>query len=199
MIETVPGDDVLLKDYKPHEHGGPIHLITCSINQTVDDRTGQYNADRLGIALTVSSLGVETGTGSPVPLDQLDLDKDAVTVDEQVGKLSRWVAISGAAASSGMGSQTTPGLAALMFLSGLRLGFWTPKLLPKPKESDDHAQKGKSLTARARAWLATKLPKQSLLTAELLAQFPASTAGRTSRMEAISRIRACMPCRGASP
>ncbi|MEJ8839326.1 patatin-like phospholipase family protein [Ramlibacter sp. AN1133] len=118
VIEAMHGDDIELAQYQPHAAGGPIHLVNCCINQTLDDRTQNYNADRKGVALTVSSFGAETGGELP--------PADAAAVP---GKLSTWAAISGAAASSGMGSQTSPGLAALLFLSGLRLGFWHASLL----------------------------------------------------------------------
>jgi hypothetical protein len=133
-----------------------------------------YNADRMGIALTVSSLGIETGTGAPVRFDDLDLEPNAGSADAQVGKLSRWVAISGAAASSGMGSQTSVGLAALMFLSGLRLGYWTPRLLRKEKGEDSARKDGPAPRPRhpfIEGWART-FRKQSLLLAELVARFP---------------------------
>ena len=47
--ELVPGDDVDYLAYAPHSHGGPIHLIGCCINQSTDDRTGTFNADRKGV------------------------------------------------------------------------------------------------------------------------------------------------------
>jgi hypothetical protein len=166
LVAAVPGDDIVMRNYAPQKHGGPIHLLTCCVNQTVDDRTGMYNADRKGMALTVSSLGVETGTHEAVPFNQVCDDPKAANIHEQIdgkiGRLSRWVAISGAAAGSGMGSQTSPGLAALLFLSGARLGFWTKNLLP-PKQRTQEAD----LPFAVRA-----LPKQTYLTAELLAQFP---------------------------
>jgi hypothetical protein len=113
VTQLLPDDDVTLDRYRPHEAGGPIHIVNCCINQTRDDRTGSYNADRKGVALGVSVFGAETGTHEPVPCPQLD-----------GMSLATWVAISGAAASSGMGSLTRPGLSALLFLSGLRLGYW---------------------------------------------------------------------------
>lgn len=121
LREAIDGDDIELLAYAPHLHGGPVHLINCCINQTVDDRTENYNADRKGVALTVSSLGVETGTHPPQPGSVAP------------GKLSTWAAISGAAASSGLGSRTAPGLAALLFLSGLRLGYWQERLAANGK------------------------------------------------------------------
>ena len=116
----LPDDDIQFNDYQPHKKQGPIHLITCCINQTVDDRTGNYNADRKGIALTVSSFGIETGTHLPEPTDYL-----------KQTTLSQWIAISGAAAATGMGSRTAPGLAFMLFLIGGRLGYWENNLEPK--------------------------------------------------------------------
>lgn len=166
LVEAVDGDDIALADYAPHAQGGPIHLITCCINQSVDDRTGNYNADRLGIALTVSALGAETGTARPTPLNRLPEQ------GQGIGKLSRWIAVSGAAAASGMGSQTTPGLAALLFLSGLRLGYWTPKLLAPPPLGTAPPKPPRARSVSVGQWLAARLPKPSFLLAELLARFP---------------------------
>lgn len=119
VTRLLDGDDPGMTDYAPHRHGGPIHLVNCCVNQTVDDRTDTYNADRKGVALTVSALGVETGTHGPVPGSAACLT--ATT-------LAEWIAISGAALGSGMGSLTRPGMAALSFLSGLRLGYWQDNL-----------------------------------------------------------------------
>lgn len=123
VTDPVAGDDTFLPDYAPHACEGPVHLMTCCINQTVDDRSGNYNADRKGIALTVSAFGVETGTHPPQPSPGL---KETT--------LSQWVAISGAAAATGMGSRTAPGLAFLLFLIGGRLGYWLPNLYPPDKD-----------------------------------------------------------------
>jgi hypothetical protein len=118
LTEAIIKDDVPLRRYTPHLHGGPIHLINCCINQSIDDRTGVYNADRKGISLAVGGLGAETGTHFPA--------EDKFSADP--GSLSRWIAISGAATSTGMGSRTSPGLANLLFMSGFRLGNWTHAL-----------------------------------------------------------------------
>jgi hypothetical protein len=117
LTELLDGDDIDLPSYAPHKYGGPIHLINCCINQTIDDRTDTYNADRKGVYLTVSSLGLETGTKLPQALEH-----SANPLKDNT--LSQWIAISGAAAGSGMGSLTHTGTAALFFLSGFRLGYW---------------------------------------------------------------------------
>ncbi|SFS04865.1 Patatin-like phospholipase [Dyella sp. OK004] len=119
VADLLNGDDVAMKDYQPATSGGPIHLINCCINQTEDDRTGNYNADRKGVNLTVSALGVETGTHGPVQPGHAAWEKTT---------LAEWIAISGAAVGSGMGSLTKPGMAAMIFLSGLRLGYWQHNL-----------------------------------------------------------------------
>ena len=155
LTEAIEGDDVELTDYTPHRHGGPIHLINCCINQSVDDRTGNYNADRKGVSLTVGSLGAESGTGfAPSP-----------GFVNPPGRLSRWIAISGAAASTGMGSRTSPGFASLLFLSGLRLGFWTKSLLAS-------SQRPERLPKRFRSTLLDFAPKPLAIVAESMARFP---------------------------
>ena len=117
LTALLDGDDVALPAYVPHAHGGPIHLINCCINQTIDDRTDTYNADRKGVYLSISALGLEVGTRPAEPHSET-----ASSIHHT--SLSEWIAISGAAAGSGMGSLTRTGTAALFFLSGLRLGYW---------------------------------------------------------------------------
>ncbi|MDQ6647197.1 MAG: patatin-like phospholipase family protein, partial [Pseudomonadota bacterium] len=126
LTELLEGDDVALPAYSPHTYGGPIHLINCCINQTIDDRTDTYNADRKGVYLTVSSLGLETGAQPPLLRCGADNPLARST-------LSEWIAISGAAAGSGMGSLTRTGISALFFLSGFRLGYWWKNRLNPPR------------------------------------------------------------------
>ncbi len=57
VSDVVPGDDVPMEKYVPHESGGPIHLVNVCVNQTVDDNTGEFNRDRHGRNMTVSSIG----------------------------------------------------------------------------------------------------------------------------------------------
>lgn len=121
LNEASEADDVQIQDYRPERHGGPTHLINCTINQTVDDRTGSYNADRKGVALTISATGFEIGTGSTQELPP---------AWKSIG-LSRWIAISGAAVSTGLGSLTSTGLAILLFLGNIRLGYWISSPPPK--------------------------------------------------------------------
>ncbi|WP_314144174.1 patatin-like phospholipase family protein [Buttiauxella noackiae] len=159
VTEVMPKDDVLFKDYAPHKYGGPFHLITACINQTIDDRSGNYNADRKGIALTVSASGVETGTKDP--------DKNDKSGDET---LSHWLAISGAATGTGMGSNTAPGLAFLLFLIGGRLGYWSQHLSPKTRML--RTEETPKIVRLLRGLAGRHIPETGYLLSELFARFP---------------------------
>lgn len=158
LVESIDGDDVLIAEYAPHKYGGPIHLINCCINQSVDDRTENYNADRKGVPLTISSLGVEAGSSMAVELAN----------EAHLGGLAKWIAISGAAASTGMGSNTSPGMAAMLFMSGLRLGYWTPALLPL----EDGKSERNAWSKSASRWIFKHFSKPVAIVSEFLARFP---------------------------
>ncbi len=114
VTRVVDGDDTSLRHYQPESRGGPIHLINTCLNQTRDDKSGLYNADRKGTAVTASWRGFEVG-----PRDFIAMRKEHDT-----GTLGRWVAVSGAAASPGAGAYTSRGLALLLYFLGVRLGHW---------------------------------------------------------------------------
>ena len=114
VTEVVEGDDTRMAGYHPETRGGPIHLVNTCLNQTRDDLSGLYNADRKGAAVTATWRGLEVGPDEFIP----------ARPDYDAGSLGRWVAISGAAASPGAGSYTSRGLALLVYFLGVRLGFW---------------------------------------------------------------------------
>ena len=114
VTDLKPDDDIALSHYKPELKGGPIHLVCSCLNQTRDDTSGLYNADRKGAAVVASHFGFEVG------LDKVFASEEGAPT----GTLGQWVAISGAAAAPGAGSNTTSGWALLLFLIGARLGYW---------------------------------------------------------------------------
>jgi choline dehydrogenase-like flavoprotein len=63
-IEEVMSDDDVsdIRNYRPHEAGGPLHLINVTINQTVDFTSQRGNRDRKGENMAVSSIGLSVGT-----------------------------------------------------------------------------------------------------------------------------------------
>ncbi len=122
VTKVMDGDDQHLGSYAPELSGGPIHLVNTCLNQTRDYRSGLYNADRKGAAVTASWRGFEIGPDKFTPRAD----------DQDVGTLGRWVAVSGAAASPGAGAYTSRGLALLLYLLGVRLGHWMRSPVASP-------------------------------------------------------------------
>ncbi len=108
-------DDIALHEYAPHRIGGPIHLLNVCLNETRNRRGGLFNQDRKGRVMTLGPAGlVRVGLGDWKPIR-----------DEAGGlTLGSWMAISGAAVSPGLGSQTRGGISALAMFAGARLGYW---------------------------------------------------------------------------
>ncbi len=132
--EVVQGDDTGLTSYKPEACGGPIHLVNVTLNQTRDDASGLYNADRKGTLVTASARALEVGPSDAAPLRECDV--------RDIGTLGRWVAVSGAAASPGAGSYTSAGWALLLFFLGVRLGYWLRAPLPSEGETPPRVARG---------------------------------------------------------
>lgn len=107
-------DDVAMADYAPHAGGGPVHLINACVNQTRDPNRGLFNQDRKGLPITVGPQGRlrigDEGWSAGVGAEEMTLGS--------------WMAISGAAVAPGLGSSTRPGIASLLTLCGIRLGYW---------------------------------------------------------------------------
>lgn len=114
VFEVHPADSIRMGDYAPHHNGGPVHLINVTVNQSFDARGGLYNQDRKGQSLSVAGGG----------LWRVGSDDWKHSPDVARSELQQWMAISGAAFTPGLGGQTSSGLAALLFMAGVRLGYW---------------------------------------------------------------------------
>lgn len=115
VSDDAPEDDVSMAWYAPHRHGGPVHLLNVCLNETRSPRGGLFNQDRKGRALTVAPGGfIRVG---------VDSWQKITDTSEQL-TLGSWMAISGAAISPGLGSQTRGGISALAMFAGARLGYW---------------------------------------------------------------------------
>jgi hypothetical protein len=112
--DTHSGDDVPMKEYRPQDVGGPIHLVNVCVNQTTDPRGKLFNQDRKGLPMCVAS----GGGARMAQQDWQSLNAD------QAMTLGTWVAVSGAAVAPGMGAASRGGISALTTLTGLRLGYW---------------------------------------------------------------------------
>ncbi|MFT4195302.1 hypothetical protein, partial [Ottowia sp.] len=158
VTQVADGDDVGLAAHRPECAGGPIQLVNTCLNQTRDDASGLFNADRKGTLLTASARALEVGPQAVVRCD--DAAQAADASGQGLGTLGHWVAVSGAAAAPGAGSLTSTGWALVMFLLGIRLGHWMPAPLWRPD-----AMRG--LTA----WAWRRAPKPLMLWAEASATF----------------------------
>ena len=155
VTEVAAGDDVDLTCHHPEADGGPLHLIGACLNQTRDDASGLFNADRKGRLVIASARALEVGTQ-----EVLRWDDGAATASagRAAGTLGGWVAVSGAAAAPGAGAYTSRGWALVMFLLGIRLGHWIESPLPQ------------ALTP-LKTWLWRRGPKPLMLWSEARARF----------------------------
>ena len=101
-------------------HARPLHLINVTVAQT--EAVGESHVvayDRKGLPLHVGPAGIVSGTGR---------DDDKVQWRKfgecEPLSLSEWTAISGAAASTAMGSMSSLGLSVLTMMTNVRLGYW---------------------------------------------------------------------------
>ena len=61
VTRVVDGDGISLKNYKPHERGGPLHLVNVTLNETVSGKSQIEQRDRKGLGMAVSHFGVSVG------------------------------------------------------------------------------------------------------------------------------------------
>jgi hypothetical protein len=171
IVDTVDDDDVVMAQYRPDLRGGPLHLVNTCLNQTRGASSKLYNADRKGVPLVASAFGLEVGRDG----------ERAQIAPQRLDKLGRWIAISGAAASPGAGSNTTTGWAMLLFLVGARLGYWfdtgrSNAQLDPPMAGVGHARTsgpGKWTLALGRTFRNSKFGR---LVSEALASFDGAAA-----------------------
>ncbi|WP_087503026.1 hypothetical protein [Pseudomonas sp. SID14000] len=156
VTEVHDKDDVLFKDYQPHRYGGPVHIVNVCVNQTYQ-RKGLHNVDRQGDLMSIiGGAGYCRVSGAGwVPV-----------AEPALATLGTWMAISGAAASPGMGALTKPGYAAMLTTLGVRLGYWW----------NSH---NSTLT---QSWSDTYFGKYKGLLGELFASF----AGKSNRIQYLS-------------
>ncbi|HYP16553.1 MAG TPA: hypothetical protein VEQ65_05030, partial [Opitutus sp.] len=205
MTELLPGDDLALEDYAPHRHGGPLHLVNVTVNETLSGKTQIERRDRKGLAMSVGPCGLSVGGDShalwaPEPprtsaiarfqalwdsrqraIKPIDCSGDrfhALCDDQEPSRaehqriealaLGRWVAISGAAFTTGTGATTSLGLSLLLGLANVRLGYWWDSGIAPGhhglKQRPNFLELGSRILSRL-------LPVQTCLTNEFFARF----------------------------
>jgi hypothetical protein len=210
MTDLLPGDDLTLEQYQPHRHGGPLHFVNVTVNETLSGKTQIERVDRKGLAMAVGPSGLSVGvTGHALWADRpkptrrfalpalwenrtrsiipIEVDEacpfnplkanrrhkktDSIEPDYQkIESLSfgRWIAVSGAAFSTGLGAGTQLGLSLLLGLANVRLGYWWDSGVDPRKRNAATKSTVVELTGRI---LSRILPVQSCLMNELFARF----------------------------
>jgi hypothetical protein len=126
-------DDIDLSLYQQQRSAAPLHLINVTLNETQSHEESQIiERDRKGVPLVFAPEGVFVNAGR----DPRSIFSWSMLEAEGVERLSagQLCAISGAAASTGMGAHTTLGMALTMSFANIRLGYWwrTDDLMKEP-------------------------------------------------------------------
>ena len=137
LTQVHENDDIRFVDYKPWKNGGPVHIVNVVINETVDGRNKLHQTIRRGINMGVGPAGFAVGVrhhavydeqeGHFVPVPIPDKDYHAFgdkAFEPEDMTLGRWMSISAAGATTGMGTKTKVIASMLLGLLNVRLGYW---------------------------------------------------------------------------
>ena len=188
VTTVIEGDDVVHDNYKPHAVGGPLHLFNVTVNETVDVASQRGLRDRQGENMAIGPAGVsisrewhslwgETDNRNGILVSPIVngpqlhpfVSKDGSPVRVERLSIRQWMAISGAAISSGAGRYTGAAFSLLVTLANLRLGYWWDSGLWAGQRAQLPIAKSKT------EWLKRLcyrfLSTQSLLVSELRGRF----------------------------
>lgn len=188
VTDMLPGDVVTFPEYSPDELGGPLHLVNVTVNETVDGISGIEQNDRKGFNLAVGPSGLSAAvrhhalwTGDRLKIDPVkrtgkhENDYNCfgpVEVAPENLDLGRWVSISGAAFTTGLGARTAVGLSFLLGFLNVRLGhWWKTGVVPSSRGL-------KGFRPHLLAVMDWIFPVQQHLFSECLARFPGSARRR---------------------
>ncbi len=135
-------DDMLEYNYTPYENGGPLHIINMTLNETIDGRSNLYQMNRKGSNFAVipnigKSVGVrhhclvnkfqQYGRTKHTPIEVPNKSYQVwgkKLFESEKMTIGKYMAISAAAMSTGMGKMTTMFTSILFGLFGVRFGYW---------------------------------------------------------------------------
>lgn len=154
LTDVHEDDPITMEDYRPFNHGGPLHLINLTLNETVSGSSQIEHRDRKGLSFAVGPAGIsvgsehhglwtdgtrgreiETGRIRPIihegdlyhplaPTNREETELDPTGHGVQKRRLEQWIAASGAAFTTGLGWRTSLGASLLMAIGNVRLGHW---------------------------------------------------------------------------
>ncbi len=142
--EPVRGDDVRLASYltddRPNSFA-PLHLINVTVASTVDPAEQLVQRDRKGLPMAVCPVGFW------IDGRRFSFSADASGDTPSTPSVGQWVATSGAALATGLGRNTSLGLALLLVAANVRLGTWwrCPGAATTERSTRWHARLGRFL------------------------------------------------------
>lgn len=160
VSESHPDDDVALRSYYAGASAGPLHLICTTLNESLSETSNLVREDRKGVTLAVGPLGLNVDErffrwndapgdiGSRLDASRLPAPPPTASAAERQAydqqrscerlPVGSWVAISGAAVSTGLGHMSSLGFSILAWLVNARLGYWwiaAPMMSTERRES----------------------------------------------------------------
>jgi hypothetical protein len=193
-------DDQMLQDYHPEASGGPLHLVSVCINQTVDHVSGRQLRQNKGLAMCVGPAGINVGRqyhaiwdcrrpglpqdmatvrALPVAPDPNQFhvlaDRTKDTADVEQLSLAHWMAISAAAFTTGSGRRTNLAMSLLLGLFNVRLGYWWNSGISPGQRPGRYPP---NLWRRVKSLPSTVLAVQSMLLNEWRGYFAGPSAKR---------------------
>ncbi|MCC7060673.1 MAG: patatin-like phospholipase family protein, partial [Burkholderiaceae bacterium] len=177
-------DDIPWDEYHPERHGGPLHLVNVTVNETLSGTSQLAQRDRKGLPMAIGPCGLSVGrdhhalwngddghiTALPVPEGRFAVFPASTGRTRRIERLSlgQWVAISGAAFTTGLGARTRLGLSMLLAISNVRLGYWWDSGVAPRERADRSVRRGLGAVG---ALLSALVPVQAYLANETLARF----------------------------
>jgi hypothetical protein len=181
------------RNLKTYAKGAPLHLVNVTLNETYGGQSEVEQRDRRGRGMAIGPAGVSVGvedhvifnvktvTGSPA--DEIYRGVQVLPDNSRPDRafryaqsnyfgqrlaLGSWTGISGAAASTGLGSRTSLGLSLLTGFFNVRLGYWwdSAAIAKRPR------RKMSARIGRLFGWL---FPVQRQLLNEFLSRFPGTS------------------------
>lgn len=177
-------DDIRWHAYRPDLHGGPLHFVNVTLNETVTGTAQLTQRDRKGMAMAIGPYGLSVGrhhhalwdgsdtriTPVALPPERFALFPADCRTGHEVEALGvgQWIAVSGAAFTTGLGSRTRMGLSMLLAMSNVRLGYWWDSGVA-PRRRRHRSARG--AIDQAFALLTALTPVQACLAYETFARF----------------------------
>lgn len=137
VTSLVSGDSISMGQYFHRDSCAPVHLINATINKTVDWNSALVHRGARGLSMCIGPAGISIGAMLGVLSCDWQAANDISTpaTHERDGDktpgiwlesltLGDWIAISGAAVSTGLGRMTRSGYSLLLGIMNIRLGYW---------------------------------------------------------------------------